>query len=92
LEAEATTKLTRDCRIFEVTLKPEKDKSIVSDTSFVYVRGEENLDGWRPRGVSLISEHQAQASIYFFSFFSFFFWLLRLVEPTMVPTWIFGAA
>jgi len=25
-------------------------------------------------------------------FFSFFFWLLRLVEPTMVPTWIFGAA
>ena len=85
MEAEATTKLTRDCRIFEVTLKPEKDKSIVSDTSLVYVRGEENLDGWRPRGVSLISEHQAQAS-----FFSF--WLLRLVEPTMVPTWIFGAA
>lgn len=28
------------------------------DTSSTYVRGEENLDGWRPRGDSLIFEHQ----------------------------------
>lgn len=28
------------------------------DTSVAYVRGEENLAGWRPRGDSLIAEHQ----------------------------------
>lgn len=28
------------------------------DTSTTYVRGEENLDGWRPRGDSLIFDHQ----------------------------------
>lgn len=28
------------------------------DTSVAYVRGEENLAGWRPRGDSLIVEHQ----------------------------------
>ncbi|XP_010746025.2 kinesin-like protein KIF1B isoform X9 [Larimichthys crocea] len=30
----------------------------VLDTSVAYVRGEENLAGWRPRGDSLIAEHQ----------------------------------
>ncbi|XP_077998680.1 kinesin-like protein KIF1A [Glandiceps talaboti] len=30
----------------------------VIDTSGTYVRGEENLQGWRPRGDSLILEHQ----------------------------------
>jgi kinesin family protein 1 len=30
----------------------------VLDTSSTYVRGEENLRGWRPRGDSLIFEHQ----------------------------------
>lgn len=30
----------------------------VLDTSATYVRGEENLDGWRPRGDSLIFDHQ----------------------------------
>ncbi|KAI8517100.1 Kinesin-like protein kif1b [Branchiostoma belcheri] len=30
----------------------------VLDTSTTYVRGEENLAGWRPRGDSLIFEHQ----------------------------------
>nr|XP_006820456.1 PREDICTED: kinesin-like protein KIF1A-like [Saccoglossus kowalevskii] len=30
----------------------------VVDTSGTYVRGEENLQGWRPRGDSLILEHQ----------------------------------
>lgn len=28
------------------------------DTSCTYVRGEENLHGWRPRGDSLIFDHQ----------------------------------
>ena len=28
------------------------------DTSSTYVRGEENLNGWRPRGDSLIVDHQ----------------------------------
>lgn len=30
----------------------------VLDTSNTYVRGEENLDGWQPRGDSLIFDHQ----------------------------------
>ena len=30
----------------------------VLDTSTTYVRGEENLVGWRPRGDSLIFDHQ----------------------------------
>ncbi|XP_068453451.1 kinesin-like protein KIF1B isoform X3 [Clinocottus analis] len=30
----------------------------ILDTSVAYVRGEENLAGWRPRGDSLIQEHQ----------------------------------
>ena len=30
----------------------------VVDTSTVYVRGEENLRGWRPRRESLIYDHQ----------------------------------
>lgn len=30
----------------------------VLDTSSTYVRGEENLSGWRPRGDSLIFDHQ----------------------------------
>lgn len=42
-------------------MKPENEsKAAANDTSSVYVRGEENLEGWRPRGVSLISEHQTQ--------------------------------
>ena len=32
----------------------------VVDTSTVYVRGEENLRGWRPRRESLIYDHQDQ--------------------------------
>ena len=35
-------------------------KRRVMDTSGIYVRGEENLGDWRPRGTSLIEEHQAQ--------------------------------
>ena len=32
----------------------------VIDTSVTYVRGEENLSGWRPRGDGLILDHQKQ--------------------------------
>ena len=32
----------------------------IVDTSSTYVRGEENLSGWRPRSDSLIFEHQWQ--------------------------------
>jgi kinesin family protein 1 len=38
----------RSCRRFRRVL----------DTSTAYVRGEENLCGWRPRGDSLIFDHQ----------------------------------
>ncbi|XP_062449663.1 kinesin-like protein KIF1B isoform X7 [Rhea pennata] len=36
----------------------QRRKRKVLDTSVAYVRGEENLAGWRPRGDSLILEHQ----------------------------------
>uniref|UniRef100_A0A8C9WAZ6 plus-end-directed kinesin ATPase n=1 Tax=Scleropages formosus TaxID=113540 RepID=A0A8C9WAZ6_SCLFO len=39
-------------------LKQMQDTRKVLDTSVAYVRGEENLAGWRPRGDSLILEHQ----------------------------------
>ena len=32
----------------------------VPDTSSVYVRGEENLRGWRPRGTSLLLDHEVE--------------------------------
>jgi len=54
--------------IFELVLHPADEhgqlmktkKRRVMDTSGIYVRGEENLGDWRPRGTSLIEEHQAQ--------------------------------
>ena len=36
----------------------QRRKRRVLDTSTTYVRGEENLLGWRPRGDSLIFDHQ----------------------------------
>lgn len=33
-------------------------RRVVMDTSKIYVRGEENLGDWRPRGTSLIEEHR----------------------------------
>ena len=30
------------------------------DTSLVYIRGEENLRGWRPRGTSLLLDHEVE--------------------------------
>ncbi|CAL8104011.1 unnamed protein product [Calicophoron daubneyi] len=37
--------------------RPHKTKNVM-DTSLTYVRGEENIKGWRPRGDSIIIEHQ----------------------------------
>ena len=34
-------------------------KRAVIDTSSIYVRGEENLGEWKPRGISLLDEHQS---------------------------------
>ena len=36
----------------------ERRQRKVLDTSLTYVRGEENLNGWRPRGDSLLGDHQ----------------------------------
>ncbi|KAH9514193.1 Kinesin-like protein kif1a [Bulinus truncatus] len=36
----------------------ERRQRRVLDTSLTYVRGEENLNGWRPRGDSLLGDHQ----------------------------------
>lgn len=53
--------------LYEVVLKRASDAGSpgvqrrqrrVLDTSSTYVRGEENLAGWRPRGDSLIFDHQ----------------------------------
>uniref|UniRef100_H2YU71 Kinesin motor domain-containing protein n=1 Tax=Ciona savignyi TaxID=51511 RepID=H2YU71_CIOSA len=57
--------------VYELALKHNDQKGLgspgmrrrrrrVIDTSSTYVRGEENLAGWRPRGDSLIFEHQQQ--------------------------------
>jgi len=50
--------------VYELLLRQRSDTGSqrcqrkVLDTSSTYVRGEENLRGWRPRGDSLIVEHQ----------------------------------
>nr|CAH8833328.1 unnamed protein product [Trichobilharzia regenti] len=48
-----------DLQIGQTALKGQNhhNRSIM-DTSLTYVRGEENIKGWRPRGDSLIIEHQ----------------------------------
>uniref|UniRef100_F6Q5L9 Kinesin-like protein unc-104 n=1 Tax=Ciona intestinalis TaxID=7719 RepID=F6Q5L9_CIOIN len=57
--------------VYELSLKYNEHQGVgspgmrrrrrcVIDTSSTYVRGEENLAGWRPRGDSLIFEHQLQ--------------------------------
>lgn len=54
----------RICGVYETVLKRAAEAGLqrrqrrVLDTSSTYVRGEENLHGWRPRGDSLIFEHQ----------------------------------
>ncbi|KAK0061238.1 kinesin-like protein unc-104 isoform X10, partial [Biomphalaria pfeifferi] len=50
--------------IYELLLRQYSDSGVerrqrrVLDTSLTYVRGEENLNGWRPRGDSLLGDHQ----------------------------------
>ncbi|XP_073844326.1 kinesin family member unc-104 isoform X11 [Musca autumnalis] len=50
--------------VYELSLRRASDAGVqrrqrrVLDTSSTYVRGEENLHGWRPRGDSLIFDHQ----------------------------------
>lgn len=44
--------------MFLLILGMQRRRRKVLDTSVAYVRGEENLAGWRPRGDSLILEHQ----------------------------------
>ncbi|XP_034243949.1 kinesin-like protein unc-104 isoform X8 [Thrips palmi] len=50
--------------VYELLLRRASDAGVqrrqrrVLDTSMTYVRGEENLHGWRPRGDSLIFDHQ----------------------------------
>ncbi|XP_063227790.1 kinesin-like protein unc-104 isoform X3 [Bacillus rossius redtenbacheri] len=50
--------------VYELVLKRASEAGVqrrqrrVLDTSSTYVRGEENLHGWRPRGDSLIFDHQ----------------------------------
>ena len=40
--------------------EPLRGASVPPDLSMAYVRGEENLRGWRPRRDSLIGDHQEQ--------------------------------
>lgn len=44
--------------VLSVVLGVQRRQRRVLDTSSTYVRGEENLNGWRPRGDSLIIDHQ----------------------------------
>ncbi|CAH0563531.1 unnamed protein product [Brassicogethes aeneus] len=50
--------------VYEILLRRASEAGVqrrqrrVLDTSSTYVRGEENLHGWRPRGDSLIFDHQ----------------------------------
>ena len=51
--------------LYEVDLKRTTEnnarkRNAVFNNQSVYVRGEENLKGWQPRGISLIYEHQNQ--------------------------------
>lgn len=45
-------------KLFPLVSGMQRRRRKVLDTSVAYVRGEENLAGWRPRGDSLILEHQ----------------------------------
>lgn len=54
----------------------------VLDTSGTYVRGEENLHGWRPRGDSLIFDHQVPT----FSFHSLSFSYLHSLSFSYLPS------
>lgn len=53
---------SRIAAVFCVTLQPYETRKAADiwrvDTSETYVRGEEILGGWRPRGLSLIRDHE----------------------------------
>ncbi|XP_044740272.1 kinesin-like protein unc-104 isoform X10 [Chrysoperla carnea] len=59
-----TPEANRLSGVYELLLRRASEAGVqrrqrrVLDTSSTYVRGEENLDGWRPRGDSLIFDHQ----------------------------------
>ncbi|XP_043209374.1 kinesin-like protein unc-104 isoform X1 [Amphibalanus amphitrite] len=60
-----TSDANRLTGVYELSLRRAADGAGASrrqrrvlDTSVQYVRGEENLEGWRPRGDSLLFEHQ----------------------------------
>lgn len=44
--------------VFRLSPGMQRRRRRVLDTSVAYVRGEENLAGWRPRSDSLILDHQ----------------------------------
>lgn len=48
---------TYSCFIIDFSGVQRRQRRVL-DTSSTYVRGEENLHGWRPRGDSLIFDHQ----------------------------------
>lgn len=50
--------LLRFCTLHCSSVGVQRRQRRVLDTSSTYVRGEENLHGWRPRGDSLIFDHQ----------------------------------
>ena len=46
-------------KYFPICVVMKTKKRAVIDTSSIYVRGEENLGEWKPRGISLLDEHQS---------------------------------
>ncbi|CAH8507576.1 unnamed protein product [Dicrocoelium dendriticum] len=60
-------RVTHTCHVtgvYDLQLRQREEKGkrrhrrCTIDTSWIYVRGEENIKGWQPRGDSLILEHQ----------------------------------
>jgi kinesin family protein 1 len=57
--------LDKFSQLFQVVLTPPITKNLAelwrANTASTYVRGEEFLDGWRPRGVSMVNEYRRTA-------------------------------
>jgi kinesin family protein 1 len=47
-------------RVLDTTSPSHRQLQQLRDTSSVYVRGEENLRGWKPRGTSLLLDHEVE--------------------------------
>lgn len=58
LKMESGFSLEKKKILFSLGSGMQRRRRKILDTSVAYVRGEENLAGWRPRGDSLILEHQ----------------------------------